>query len=166
MEIMGGLSRLYKQKAGCLENSRGLILLHNPCPIVYLMGVTQPSLGLKDAKFINCRIGPFWRAVWMVIWAVRKRILSFWQEAAMITEYPRPVEEAMRYTFSTLNERQRRVFAASEALKLGHGGIAYIAQLLDCHRRTIERGLNELRHPDSLLPPHRARKKGVAAKAV
>jgi hypothetical protein len=84
----------------------------------------------------------------------------------MITNYSRPVEEAMRFTFSTLNERQRRLFAASEALKLGHGGIAYIAQLLDCHRRTIERGLNELRHPDSLLPAHRSRKKGGAANAV
>lgn len=84
----------------------------------------------------------------------------------MITQYPLPVEEAMRYTFSTRNERQRRLFAASEALKLGHGGIVYIAQLLDCHRRTIERGLNELRHPDSLLPSHRARKKGVAGNAV
>jgi hypothetical protein len=84
----------------------------------------------------------------------------------MITKYPWPVEEAMRLTFSTLNERQRRLFAASESVKLGHGGIVYIAQLLDCHRRTIERGLNELRHPDLLLPPHRARKKGVAAKAV
>jgi hypothetical protein len=84
----------------------------------------------------------------------------------MITKYPQPVEEAMRYTFSTLNERQRRLFAASEALKLGHGGIAYIAELLDCHRRTLERGLNELPHPDSHWPPHRARKKGVAAKAV
>ena len=84
----------------------------------------------------------------------------------MITKYPRPVEEAMRFTFSTLNERQRRLFAASEALKLRHGGIAYIAQLLDCHRRTIERGLNELHDSVLLLPPHRARKKGVAAKAV
>ena len=84
----------------------------------------------------------------------------------MITTYPRPVEEAMRYAFSSLNERQRRLFAASEALKLGHGGIAYIAQLLDCHRRTIERGLNDLRHPNSLLPPHRARKKGGAGEAV
>jgi len=84
----------------------------------------------------------------------------------MITTYPRPVEEAMRYTYSTLNERQRRLFAASEALKLGHGGIAYIAQLVDCHRRTIERGLNELRHPAPLAPPHRARKKGAAAEAV
>ena len=84
----------------------------------------------------------------------------------MVSRYPRPVEEAMLYTFSTLNERQRRLFAASEALKLGHGGIAYIADLLDCHRRTIERGLNELRHPDPLSPPHRARKKGAAGKAV
>jgi hypothetical protein len=84
----------------------------------------------------------------------------------MIAKYSRPVEEAMRYTFSTLNERQRRLFAASEAVKLGHGGIAYIAQLLDCHRRTIERGLNELCHPDLLLPSYRARKKGVAVKAV
>jgi len=84
----------------------------------------------------------------------------------MITKYPRPVEEAMRCTFSTLKERQRRLFAASEALKLGYGGIASIAQLLDRHRRTIDRGLNELRHSDSLLPPHRARKKGVASQAV
>lgn len=84
----------------------------------------------------------------------------------MITMYPRPVEEAMRCTYSTLNERQRRLFAASEALKLGHGGIAYLAQLLGCHRRTIERGLKELRHPASLAPPRRARKKGAAAEAV
>lgn len=68
----------------------------------------------------------------------------------------------MRYTFTTLNERQRRLFAAAETLKLGHGGIAYIAQLLACHRRTIERGLLELRLADPPLPPAQARKKGVA----
>lgn len=84
----------------------------------------------------------------------------------MVTNYPQLVEQAMCYTFSTLNERQRRLFAATEALKMGHGGIAYIAQLLDCHRRTIERGLNELRHPGPPLPLHRARKKGGAGKAV
>src|SRR5208283_3591910 len=30
----------------------------------------------KDTKFINCRMWPFWRAVWLVIWAVRKRIFQ------------------------------------------------------------------------------------------
>lgn len=84
----------------------------------------------------------------------------------MIRRYAAPIEQAMCYTFSTLNERQRRLYAAAEALKLGHGGIAYIAQLFGCHRRTIERGLRELRDPKSFLPPHRARKKGGAAEPV
>jgi hypothetical protein len=84
----------------------------------------------------------------------------------MIAKYPRRVEEAMRRTFATLNERQRRLYAAAEAIKLGHGGIAYVALLLDCHRRTIERGLHELRQPQPDVPPERARKKGAADAAV
>lgn len=84
----------------------------------------------------------------------------------MITPYPESIEKAMRYTFSTLNERQRRVYAATEAIKLGHGGIGYIAQLLGCHRRTVERGLKQLRQSDCPLPQKRARKKGEADKPV
>ena len=84
----------------------------------------------------------------------------------MFAKYPPPVEQAMQFTFAALNERQRRLFAATETLKLGHGGIVYVAELLGCHRRTIERGLNELRQADAPLPPQRARKKGVAANAV
>jgi hypothetical protein len=84
------------------------------------------------------------------------------QDAAMFTPYPGPVERAMQLTFSSLNERQRRLYAATEALKLGHGGISYIAQLFDCHRKTIQRGLHELRKPTSPVPVGRARKKGAA----
>lgn len=84
----------------------------------------------------------------------------------MVTGYPREVESAMRFTFSALNERQKRLYAAAEALKLGHGGIGYVAGLLGCHRRTIERGLKELRDPGPSLPAHRARKKGVAGETA
>lgn len=84
----------------------------------------------------------------------------------MIAKYAPHVEEAMRFTFSTLNERQRRLYAATEALKLGHGGIAYVAGLLACHRRTIERGLHELQQPGTPLPPERARKKGAAGQGA
>ena len=73
-----------------------------------------------------------------------------------------PVEQAMRLTFSSLNERQRRLYAATEALKLGYGGVAYIAQLLGCHRKTVQRGLLDLRNPDLPLAAKQARKKGVA----
>ena len=78
----------------------------------------------------------------------------------MLAKYPSFVEEAMRFTFSALNERQRRLFAATEAIKLGHGGIVYVSHLLGCHRRTVERGLAELREPQP-LPPCQTRKKGV-----
>lgn len=80
----------------------------------------------------------------------------------MLFDYSPIVVSAMRKTYDQLNERQRRFFAAQEALKLGHGGIKYIAELLGCHRRTIERGLVELR--DSLpRTTTQSRKKGVAA---
>ena len=84
----------------------------------------------------------------------------------MLTGYASAVGQAMQLTFSSLNERQRRLYAAAEALKLGHGGIAYIAQLFDCHRKTIQRGLEDLQNPGLLLPPDQARKKGVAAAPV
>jgi hypothetical protein len=45
---------------------------------------------------------------------------------------------------ATLSEKDRRRFAAVEARRLGHGGIEYVACVLGCSRRTIERGLHEL----------------------
>jgi hypothetical protein len=80
--------------------------------------------------------------------------------------YPPVVEQAMLITYTSLNERQRRLFAAAEATKLGHGGIAYIARLFDCHRKTIHRGLADLQSHETALPPHQARKKGADANAV
>jgi len=81
--------------------------------------------------------------------------------APMIAKYPAVVEEAMQFTFGSLNERQRRLYAAVEALKLGRGGITYMSQLFDCDRKTIHRGLHELRQACSFAP-NKARKKGGA----
>jgi len=53
-------------------------------------------------------------------------------------------EQDMRDFYATLSEKDRRRFAAIEAQQFGHGGIKYIAEVLGCSRRTIERGLNEL----------------------
>lgn len=46
--------------------------------------------------------------------------------------------------YCSLNERDRRRYAAIEAVKLGHGGIQYISDLLRCDRKTIARGMVEL----------------------
>jgi len=49
---------------------------------------------------------------------------------------------------SMLNERQRRLYAGLESLKLGHGGDAHIASLLGMDPHTVARGRQELMSED------------------
>jgi hypothetical protein len=58
--------------------------------------------------------------------------------------YEPRVEDLMRAWERTLSEKDRRRFAALEAVRLGHGGIEYVAEVLGCSTRTIERGIEEL----------------------
>jgi hypothetical protein len=53
-------------------------------------------------------------------------------------------ERNMRDFFATLSEKDQRRFAALQARQLGYGGVTYVAEVLNCSRRTIERGLAEL----------------------
>lgn len=63
--------------------------------------------------------------------------------------YEPRIEEQMRAFERTLSEKDRRRFAALEAMRLGHGGTEYIAEVLGCSTRTIVRGMDELeRLPD------------------
>ncbi|OYW17482.1 MAG: hypothetical protein B7Z55_12450 [Planctomycetales bacterium 12-60-4] len=50
----------------------------------------------------------------------------------------------MRDFAASLSEKDRRRFAAVEASQRGHGGIRYIAKVIGCSEKTIERGLAEL----------------------
>ena len=58
--------------------------------------------------------------------------------------YEPEIEERMRGFYQTLSEKERRRYAALEARRLGHGGIEYVAEVLGCSRRTIERAAQEL----------------------
>ena len=78
--------------------------------------------------------------------------------------YSAEVERMMKRLFDSLNEGDRRRYAAIEAAKLGHGGIDYIATVLDCDPKTIRRGLEELEGGDD-LNTGRSRKKGADASA-
>jgi len=74
--------------------------------------------------------------------------------------YEAKVERLMKRLYDSLNESDRRRYAAIEAAKLGHGGIEYIAHVLGCDPKTIQRGLGELEGGDD-LDTGRSRKKGV-----
>ena len=74
--------------------------------------------------------------------------------------YAPEVERKMKRLFDSLRENDRRRYAAVEATKLGHGGIDYIARVLQCDPKTIRQGLAELEGADA-LDTNRVRKKGV-----
>ena len=83
------------------------------------------------------------------------------READMIA-YAAEVERMIKRLFDSLKESDRRRYAAIEAAKLGHGGIEYIARVLECDPKTIRLGLKELEGGDD-LDTGRSRKKGVGA---
>ncbi|MFQ5433323.1 MAG: hypothetical protein ACE5FD_00445 [Anaerolineae bacterium] len=78
--------------------------------------------------------------------------------------YSQPVERAMKDYFATLSEKDRRRYAGIEALKLGHGGINYIAELLGVSRKTVRRGMKEVVNMSVAEKQNkRVRKKGGGA---
>jgi hypothetical protein len=64
-----------------------------------------------------------------------------------------------------LDERQRRLFAASEAKAAGHGGIAAVSSITGIARSTIGRGLRDIADPAS-LPEGRVRRAGGGRKPL
>jgi transposase len=64
-----------------------------------------------------------------------------------------------------LDERSRRLWAATEARSLGRGGIALVAQATGVSRSTITRGLREVESGES-LDPSRVRRPGGGRKRI
>ena len=80
-------------------------------------------------------------------------------------EDPTDVAKAALILFlSTLNERQRRLYAGLESLRAGQGGDAHVARLTGLNVHTIARGRKELRQRD--LDIDRIRKPGGGRKSV
>ncbi len=63
----------------------------------------------------------------------------------MIIKYSAQVEEYMQLFANSLNERDRRRYAAVEAEKLGHGGLQYICELLVIDPKTVREGQEEFK---------------------
>lgn len=58
--------------------------------------------------------------------------------------YTEKTEKVMKIFYASLNEKDRRHYAAVESCRLGHGGIEYVARLLGCSKQTIYAGIEEL----------------------
>jgi hypothetical protein len=76
--------------------------------------------------------------------------------------------ETLRWKWDTmknhLDERGRRIWAASEAEALGHGGVTIVYEATGMSRSAITQGIAEMVHPEDAAPPDRARMFGGGRK--
>lgn len=75
------------------------------------------------------------------------------------------IEQQMQRYYTSLSEKDRRRYAAIEAVKLGYGGISYIGRVLNCDYRTIKTGMQEL-SDENPLDEARIRRPGGGRKAA
>jgi hypothetical protein len=78
--------------------------------------------------------------------------------------YHPDIEQLLRHYYQSLSEKDRRRFAALEAIKLGHGGIHYIAKVLACDPQTVKDGMRELKQLPDDPAGSRVRKPGGGRK--
>jgi hypothetical protein len=72
----------------------------------------------------------------------------------------------MQLHYSRLSEKDRRHYAAVEAIKLGHGGTTYISRILAVDRNTVIQGKKELMALTAYqqIPPEKQRRPGGGRK--
>lgn len=74
------------------------------------------------------------------------------------------VEKFIRENFIRLkkffNERNKRLWAASEAMCLGYGGVSIVSRATGLSRQTIHDGIKELQEPEAPVEPDRIRRCG------
>lgn len=79
--------------------------------------------------------------------------------------YPAEVEQQMQRFYQSLCEKDRRRYAAVEALKLGRGGLSYVSTLLGCDDEAMQLGKRELAD-DTQLHQQRIRRPGGGRKSA
>jgi predicted transcriptional regulator len=65
--------------------------------------------------------------------------------------------------FNSLSEKNKRLYAGLESMKLGYYGVDEIAEKYSLHKHTVRRGKKEL-FPGDLLPTEQVRRSGGGRK--
>ncbi|MGH7493491.1 MAG: hypothetical protein ACREOO_14030 [bacterium] len=84
--------------------------------------------------------------------------------AASGDQPPAAIQQALGTFLATLNEKQRRLYAGFESMKLGRGGDVLISQQIGLNVKTIARGRREL--ASQKITVDRVRQVGGGAKAL
>ena len=79
-------------------------------------------------------------------------------------ETVRGLQQKLTKIWPHLDERARRLVAATEALQIGHGGISRVSRACGLSRATITKGLKDLNKEP--LPPGRQRSYGAGRQSL
>jgi len=79
--------------------------------------------------------------------------------------YSKKIELQMLNVYQSLSEKDRRHYAAIEAIKLGYGGVTYISRVLKCNHEVISRGKKEITN-NTLEKSKRIRRVGGGRKSM
>jgi len=64
----------------------------------------------------------------------------------LLIKYSDEVKITMKRFYGTLSEKDKRRYAAIEAIKLGYGGQKYICEILNCNTDTVKLGVEEFKN--------------------
>ena len=76
------------------------------------------------------------------------------------------LKQKIQHLLPIFNEKQKRLFLASEASVLGYGGISKVSKLSGISRPTISQGVKELKNDNYIESDVRIRGKGGGPKAI
>ena len=82
---------------------------------------------------------------WPLLLFLHRRHLGMDKKIGTGFPFTASIERDMKMFYDSLNEKDKRHYAALEAKKLCYGGITYIAELLGCDRSTVQSGLDDFK---------------------
>jgi len=115
-----------------------------------------------SGRYLYCSSEPATRREQLLSRQVQEEHLSLGSREGGI--FPDELKAAIVIFYSLLNEKQRRLYAAIESLKWGHGGDRKIAQLLRMDVSTVAKGRRELLDREFVVG--RTRKAGGGRKTL
>lgn len=123
-----------------LEDDLGVVGVKDA--LATLVGRGQIAREKISGRYLYCSLQPAEKRRQLLLREAQEEELLLGGRAG--GTLPEELKAAIVVFYSILDERQRRLYAALESLKLGHGGDRKIAGLLDLDVGTVAQGRREL----------------------
>ena len=133
-------------------------------PLLRLVHQKRVARQVVDGLFLYCSIDPARRERQLMSRHLLQAAPGLASGLANQEAVPGELKAAIVLFFSMLDEKQRRLYAGLESLKLGYGGDQRIADFINMNPHTVAKGRRELMEQD--LSPGRIRNAGAGRRRV